>query len=88
MTDNQTKKLIFDQRPEKWRITYNRSGHTIALDTLANIIQFMSDEKGYADKEEESRKNKRGFENGKGRDMNKKGQYNKNNDKIIKRNGT
>eukprot|EP00957_Ditylum_brightwellii_P092790 7064482-Ditylum_brightwellii.AAC.1 len=63
MTGNQTKKLIFDQHPEKWRIAYNRSGHTIATDTLADIVQFMSDEKGYADKEEESHKNKRGFDN-------------------------
>jgi hypothetical protein len=72
MTDNQTKKLIFDQHPEKWRIAYNRSGRAIATDTLADIVHFMSDEKGYADKEEQSRRSKRGLENGKGRNKNKK----------------
>eukprot|EP00957_Ditylum_brightwellii_P051843 3931665-Ditylum_brightwellii.AAC.1 len=53
MTDEQTKKLIFDQHPEKWRIAYNCSGQAIETDTLADIIQFMSDEKEYADNEEE-----------------------------------
>eukprot|EP00957_Ditylum_brightwellii_P087977 6699954-Ditylum_brightwellii.AAC.1 len=55
------------------------------MDTLAYIVQFMSDMKGYADKEEESHKNRGGFDNGKGRDKNKKGRYNKNNDKNNKK---
>eukprot|EP00957_Ditylum_brightwellii_P115428 8803640-Ditylum_brightwellii.AAC.1 len=83
--EDQTKKLILDQYLEKWRIAYNRSGRTIAMVTLADIVQFMSDEKGYADKEEESHRSKHGLENGKDRNNNKKGRFNKNNDKNNKK---
>eukprot|EP00957_Ditylum_brightwellii_P055558 4210759-Ditylum_brightwellii.AAC.1 len=81
MMDEQTKKLIFDQHLEKWRIAYNRSGQAIETDTPADIVQFMSDEKGYANKEEENCRGKRGNDYNKGREKNKKGWFNKNNDK-------
>eukprot|EP00957_Ditylum_brightwellii_P145044 11046656-Ditylum_brightwellii.AAC.1 len=81
MTDGQTKKLIFDQHPEKWRIAYNRSGQAIETDTLADIVQFMSDEKGYTNKEEENCRGKHGNKYNKGNYKNKKGLFDKNNDK-------
>eukprot|EP00957_Ditylum_brightwellii_P115140 8781338-Ditylum_brightwellii.AAC.1 len=87
MTDEQTKKLIFDQHPEKWRIAYNCSGQAIETDTLADIVQFMSDEKGYADKEEKNYRGKHGNEYNKGREKNIKGWFNKNNDKTITMSG-
>eukprot|EP00957_Ditylum_brightwellii_P124835 9515658-Ditylum_brightwellii.AAC.1 len=40
MTDEQIKKLIFDQHSEKWRIAYNCSGQAIETNTLADIVQF------------------------------------------------
>eukprot|EP00957_Ditylum_brightwellii_P154602 11766668-Ditylum_brightwellii.AAC.1 len=58
MTNEQVKKLVFDQHSEKWRIAYNCSGRAVETDTLAAIVQFMSDKKGYADREEDRRKTK------------------------------
>eukprot|EP00957_Ditylum_brightwellii_P154448 11753664-Ditylum_brightwellii.AAC.1 len=81
MMDEQTKKLIFDQYPKKWRIAYNHSGQAIETDTLADIFQFMSDEKGFTNKEEENHRGKHGNNYNKGREKNKMGRFNKNSDK-------
>lgn len=64
LTDDQKKNIIFDTFPVKWKQNYIRSGRAVATDELADIVQYMGNEKSFSDnKEENDRKRKR--ENGK-----------------------
>eukprot|EP00957_Ditylum_brightwellii_P015614 1178000-Ditylum_brightwellii.AAC.1 len=58
ITADQVKQFVFNQHPEHWRITYTRAGRSIHTDTLAQIVQFMANEKNFADTEDTKKKRK------------------------------
>eukprot|EP00957_Ditylum_brightwellii_P107346 8190838-Ditylum_brightwellii.AAC.1 len=60
MNIDQVKKLIFDQHPEKWHRAYVWAGKSLNTDTLAEMIQFMSNEKLFADMDDDNQKKKGG----------------------------
>eukprot|EP00957_Ditylum_brightwellii_P140779 10724035-Ditylum_brightwellii.AAC.1 len=51
--------MIFDQHPKKWRKVYIRAGKSIRSETLANIIEYMSNEKAFVDTKDNQKKRKR-----------------------------
>eukprot|EP00957_Ditylum_brightwellii_P181070 13793405-Ditylum_brightwellii.AAC.1 len=53
MSGDQVKQMVFDQHQDTWRKHYIRSGKLLCTDTLDNLVQFMSNEKGFADGEDE-----------------------------------
>ena len=57
--EDQQKLLIFHTFPEKWRKQFVRSGRRLQQETLQQIIDFMTNEKGFADDEAKEAKNKR-----------------------------
>jgi hypothetical protein len=57
--DNNSKKIFFNSFPPKWRKTFIRSGRVYETAQISDIIQFMSNEKLFADKEEARRKTDR-----------------------------
>ena len=54
----QQKLLIFRTYPESWRRDYIRAGQKVENDTLQDIVDFMTNEKGFADAEHGDKKNK------------------------------
>eukprot|EP00957_Ditylum_brightwellii_P208520 15357851-Ditylum_brightwellii.AAC.1 len=82
MNSDQVKQMVFDQHPEAWRKFYIRSRTSLATDTLADIVQFMSNEKGFADGDDEKRQCKRQHDNNyHNKQKNKKQKMGNNNDK-------
>ena len=73
LTDDQVKEILFDSLPEKWRISFNRSGRDYDATTVPEILQFMQNEKLYADANEEERKRRNSSQ---GRMINKRGRGN------------
>eukprot|EP00957_Ditylum_brightwellii_P135252 10313270-Ditylum_brightwellii.AAC.1 len=63
--------MVFDQHPETWQKHYIRSGKLLRTDMLADIVQFMSNEKGFADGEDEKKWERQNHEGG-GKKQNKK----------------
>ena len=62
------KKIIFKSFPDDWQITYNRSGRNLQDQTMAQVLQFMKDEKNYKDNQERKKQPQsedRGKQNGK-----------------------
>ena len=47
-TDQQRKNLIFETFPIAWRQNYIQSGKSLQMDLLADIVQYMGNEKGFA----------------------------------------
>ena len=43
------KKIIFKSFPDDWQITYNQVGRQLWTQTMAQVLQFMKDEKNYKD---------------------------------------
>ena len=60
LTEFQIKQYIYNSFPDSWKIAYTRTGKRVASETLADIIEFMSNEKEIADHEEASRNKKKG----------------------------
>eukprot|EP00957_Ditylum_brightwellii_P121748 9284663-Ditylum_brightwellii.AAC.1 len=56
--------MVFDQHPETWRKHYIRSRKAIQADSLAEIIQFISNKKGFADGEEEKKRKQQNGDGG------------------------
>eukprot|EP00957_Ditylum_brightwellii_P136888 10439702-Ditylum_brightwellii.AAC.1 len=86
MNDDQVKQMVFDQHPETWRKFYIRSGMSLETDTLADTVQFMSNEKGFADRDDK-KKRKQQQEEGGGRGNNKKQKTNGKKKIRIRENG-
>ena len=67
LTDDQIKVIIFNSFPEDWRQAYIRADKSLNTEPLAKILQFMKNEKGFADKKDNrnlyKRKNKSGNDN-------------------------
>jgi hypothetical protein len=59
LNPQQKKNLIFETFPVKWRQNYIRAGKSVTTDSLADIVQYMSNEKGFADVEEKTYKDKK-----------------------------
>ena len=57
-TMDQQKLLIFRTFPDTWRRAYIRAGRKVETDTLQDIIDFMTNEKGFADAEDKDKKGK------------------------------
>jgi hypothetical protein len=57
--DNDSKKIVFNSFSPRWRTTFIRSGQVYESAQISDIIQFMSNEKLFADKEEARRKTDR-----------------------------
>ena len=49
LNDDQIKSIIYDSFPTQWRQAYIRSGNNVATQTLAEVIQYMKNEKVFAD---------------------------------------
>eukprot|EP00957_Ditylum_brightwellii_P130062 9920234-Ditylum_brightwellii.AAC.1 len=64
MNPDQVKKMVFDQHPESWRKHYIRSGKSIQTDLLAEIVQFMFNKKGFADREEDKKQKQQNRDKG------------------------
>eukprot|EP00957_Ditylum_brightwellii_P115911 8841129-Ditylum_brightwellii.AAC.1 len=60
MTDMQVKKMVFEQHLMKWCTAYTRAGHSLQIDSLMEIVQYMANEKSFADIEEAQKKRKHG----------------------------
>ena len=56
LTEQQMKNYIFDSYSMTWKENYERSGRNIETDTLAQINEYMSNEKQYADRRESNKK--------------------------------
>ena len=54
LNDQQRKNLIFETFPITWRQNYIRSGKSLQTDSLADIVQYMGNEKGFADVDRKS----------------------------------
>ena len=50
--DESIKKIIFKSFPDDWQITYNRSGRSLKYQMMAQVLQFMRDEKNYKDNQD------------------------------------
>jgi hypothetical protein len=50
--DDQVKKCIFQSFPAKWQQLFIRSGQQVANTPLSDIMEFMSNEKSFADSQE------------------------------------
>ena len=49
MNDDQIKKLIFESFPTRWQHAYIQSGRRIQAESLVRVVQYMKDEKTFAD---------------------------------------
>ena len=49
MNKNQIKKLIFESFPNRWQHAYIQSGPRIQTEPLVRVVQYMKDEKTFAD---------------------------------------
>ena len=58
LTEFQIKQYIYNSFPDSWKVAYTRTGKRVASETLADIIEFMTNEKEIADHEESTRKKK------------------------------
>jgi hypothetical protein len=56
---NDGKKILFNSFPPRWRTTFISSGQVYETVQISDIIQFMSNEKLFADKEEARRRTDR-----------------------------
>ena len=67
LTDDQIKVIIFNSFPEDWRTAYIRADKSLSTEPLTKILQFMKNEKGFADKKDSQnpykRKGKSGNDN-------------------------
>ena len=52
LQDDSVKIIIFDSFPETWQETFVRSGKVLREETLSEILQFMKNEKKFADKKD------------------------------------
>eukprot|EP00957_Ditylum_brightwellii_P006285 476916-Ditylum_brightwellii.AAC.1 len=52
--------MVFEQHPMKWRTAYIRAGHSLQIDSLVEVVQYMANEKLFAKIEEAQKKRKRG----------------------------
>jgi hypothetical protein len=55
LTEDQIKNCIFHSFPPKWQQQFIRSGQRVANTPLSEIIEFMSNEKSFADAQDPSR---------------------------------
>jgi hypothetical protein len=55
LTDEQVKKCIFQSFPAKWQQQFIRSGQRVANTPLSDIVEFMSNEKSFADSQDTTR---------------------------------
>ena len=55
LTEDQIKKCIFQSFPPKWQQQFIRSGQRAATTALSDIVEFMSNEKSFADTQESTR---------------------------------
>ena len=55
-TEDDIKEIIFDSFPDDWTTQYNRSGRDLENETMAEVVQFMKDEKNYKDNEDSKKK--------------------------------
>jgi hypothetical protein len=55
LTDDQVKKIIFQSYPLLWQQQYVRSGQRVSNSTLSEIVEFMSNEKLFADTQNATR---------------------------------
>jgi hypothetical protein len=55
LTEDQIKKTIFHSFPPKWQQQFVRSGQHLATTLLTDIIEFMSNEKSFADAQDPAR---------------------------------
>ena len=67
-TAEQQKLSIFRTFPESWRRSYIRAGRRVENDSLQEIVDFMTNEKGFADAEQKERKGKFKTETGNNND--------------------
>jgi len=58
LTDDQVKKCIFSSFPLTWQQQYIRSGQRVANTSLSDIIEFMSNEKIFADAQNSNKEKK------------------------------
>jgi hypothetical protein len=58
VTVQQTKNMIFKTFPETWQQNWIRSGKNLVTDSLATLVQYMSNEKNFADKRDVDKKGK------------------------------
>ena len=65
LNEQQSKNIIFQGVPMTWKQNYIRAGKDVATDTLEEILQYMSNEKGFSDQrsgnknEDDSKKRKK-----------------------------
>jgi hypothetical protein len=52
LTEEQVKKCIFQSYPTKWQQQFIRSGQRVATSTLSDIVEFMNNEKIFADSQD------------------------------------
>jgi hypothetical protein len=55
LTEQQIKKCIFHSFPLKWQQQFIRSGQQVATTILSDIIEFMSNEKSFADAQDSTK---------------------------------
>ena len=55
LTDDRVKNCIFHSFPPKWQQQFIRSGQKVAVTPLSKIIEFMSNEKSFADAQDPTR---------------------------------
>jgi hypothetical protein len=55
LNDDQVKKCIFQSFPAKWQQQFIRSGQRVANTPLSDIVEFMSNEKSFADSQDTTR---------------------------------
>ena len=75
--------MIFGSFPENWQKQYIRAGKNITMDSLADIIQFMSNEKAFADNDDKKRKAKEQGSKGDNNKKKKTSNYKNNNSHSI-----
>ena len=59
LTEDQIKVIIFNSFPEDWRTAYIRADKSLSTEPLTKILQFMKNEKGFADKKDNKNPYKR-----------------------------
>jgi hypothetical protein len=55
LTEQQIKKCIFHSFPSKWQQQFIRSGQQVSTTILSDIIEFMSNEKSFADAQDSTK---------------------------------
>ena len=86
LSDREIKEILFKSFPKPWQNDYTRSGRDVVDDSIEQIVQYMTEQKGIADEEQQQRSRKRPAEDDNRAGLGRTGRQRKNNNNNNNRN--